>query len=72
MCMKYEGQYPGFCWDYLFGLYPEQGPDTIKTLLREQYGVEIADHNAFERRLIEMFEKMHEDGIIQPKKDEAA
>ena len=72
MCMKYEELYRGLCWDYMFGLYPEEDPDTIKTLLRELYGVEIVNNAEFERRLIEMFEKMHEDGIIQPKKDEAA
>ena len=70
--MKYEEQYPGFCWDYMFGLYPEQEDGDIRTFLGDSYGVEVVNDTEFERRLIETFEKMHEDGIIRPKKDEAA
>lgn len=63
--MKYEHQYPGACWDWLFF----EGADddiSITVFMKNNYGVSIDKPEEFANQLITLFGKMHEAGIIRP------
>lgn len=68
-CMKYEDEYTGPCWDFIWldGYEPAYGFKSLSTTLVEEYGVEIANKLEFNERVRMMLEKMHEDGVIKPK-----
>jgi hypothetical protein len=66
MCMEYEKEYRGRCWDHMFiGDYPE----SVEHLLR-QYGAELNDaprpRDTARADLFALFEKWHEQGIMRP------
>lgn len=64
MCMRYENQYNGECFDYLAMTFLEEASFT--TLLKKWYDVKINDNKEFKNRLLTLLEKMHEDKIIEP------
>lgn len=63
--MKYEEFY-GTCWDYLF-IDMGMG-ESIVELLGKYYEVEIIDREKFRISFFELIEKLHEMGVIKPRK----
>ena len=64
MCMKYEKEYEGSCWDYLFfKVRPEK---SLTVLLTQNYGVDIEKPEEFAQQMMALFAAMHESGIIRP------
>ena len=63
--MKYEDQYEGNCWDFLF--FPScKRDESIIELLNNYYGAEIVDSEKFRYAFFALMEKFHEEGIIKP------
>jgi len=65
--MKYEDEYSGMCWDYLF--FDCNREESLIELLRDYYGVEIMDIEEVRMSFLAMMERFHEVGIIKPKQD---
>ena len=66
MCMKYEKEYKGGCWDYLFFRVAEE--ESLVRLL-DYYGVSVKKPDEFKEKMMGLFAQLHELGIIEPDKE---
>ena len=69
MCMKYETEYEGGCWDWMmFG--DDYSDYSLKLFLQDWYGVKIENEQEFMARLLELFEEFHVKKVIRPLTDD--
>ena len=73
MCFKHEESYPRACWDYMEWGEGERsvGDGSLLHLLEDEYGIDV-NWEKFKGEFFQFMERMHDQGIIKPKLEDAA
>jgi len=66
MCFKYEEKY-GSCFDYMESGEFGNPESNLLDFLFNQWDIKVNDNDKFLLNLFKFFEKMHEEGIMEPK-----
>lgn len=73
MCMKYENKYKVcFDWPFIYAHMSQGGlVPPIEEFFKEHFDIKINDISELRRRMFDLFEKLHEEKIIEPNSKES-